>query len=69
LWWKFKGSIALILLLAFASGVLASFFTSLPTFFRKNKRIRQLKKALKSNNIPDPQRKEEQKETGTDSSS
>ncbi len=47
LWWKFKGSLALILLLSFTSGVLASILASLPTFFRKKRYIRQLKKQSK----------------------
>jgi uncharacterized integral membrane protein len=44
--WTFEGSLALILVLAFAAGMLAGIFSSLPAWWRKAKTSRAQKKRI-----------------------
>ncbi len=67
LFWSFKGSLALVLLTALATGALASSFASLPSLFKANWTVSAQKKTIEEleGRVTELAAKHEEKKTQT----
>ncbi len=64
--WKFTGSLAVILAVTFAAGMLTGLFLSIPTWWRKSREVRVQRKRLHELEREASAREERDEERGED---